>query len=89
MLYECLTGERLFVGESDFSTLEKVRNVEILPPSRDQPAASRRELERIVLKALAKDVDDRYQWAIELHDDLQQLLVKHGRRTRPSSSPPG
>ena len=32
-LYELLTGERLFVGESDFSTLEKVRNVEILPPS--------------------------------------------------------
>ena len=33
VLYELLTGERLFVGESDFSTLEKVRNVEILPPS--------------------------------------------------------
>ncbi len=31
ILYELLTGERLFVGESDFSTLEKVRNVEILP----------------------------------------------------------
>ena len=27
ILYEMLTGERLFVGESDFSTLEKVRNV--------------------------------------------------------------
>ena len=33
VLYELLTGERLFVGETDFSTLEKVRNVEILPPS--------------------------------------------------------
>jgi serine/threonine protein kinase len=33
VLYELLTSERLFVGESDFSTLEKVRNVEILPPS--------------------------------------------------------
>ncbi|HXU04887.1 MAG TPA: serine/threonine-protein kinase, partial [Polyangia bacterium] len=33
ILYELLTGERLFIGESDFSTLEKVRNVEIMPPS--------------------------------------------------------
>ena len=32
-LYEMLTGERLFVGDSDFSVLEKVRKVEVLPPS--------------------------------------------------------
>ncbi|MCE7882902.1 MAG: serine/threonine protein kinase [Actinobacteria bacterium ATB1] len=72
-LYEMLTGERLFVGESDFSTLEKVRNVEILPPStynRKIPD----ELERIVLKALAKDTDDRYQNAIDLHDELQAFV---------------
>ena len=31
VLYELLTLERLFRGESDFSTLEKVRNVEIMP----------------------------------------------------------
>ncbi len=73
VLYELLTSERLFVGESDFSTLEKVRNVEILPPSsynRKIPP----ELERIVLKVLAKDPEDRYQNAIDLHDDLQAFL---------------
>jgi serine/threonine protein kinase len=32
-LYELLTGERLFVAESDFATLERVRNVDIMPPS--------------------------------------------------------
>ena len=77
VLYELLTGERLFIGESDFSTLEKVRNVEILPPStynrKIQP-----ELERIVLKALAKDVDDRYQNAIDLHDELQAFVYTTG-----------
>jgi len=76
-LYEMLTAERLFVGESDFSTLEKVRNVEILPPS----TYNRRipeELERIVLKALAKDVEDRYQNAIDLHDDLQAFMYTAG-----------
>src|SRR5688572_6687069 len=77
VLYELLTGERLFIGESDFSTLEKVRNVEIMPPS----SFNRRiapELERIVLKALAKEVEDRYQNAIDLHDDLQAYLYSTG-----------
>ena len=73
-LYEMLTGERLFVGDSDFSVLEKVRKVEVLPPStynRKIPDA----LEKIVMKALAKDVDDRYQYASELADDLQRFLI--------------
>jgi serine/threonine protein kinase len=78
VLYEMLTGERLFIGESDFSTLEKVRNVEIIPPSSfnsDIPE----KLERIVLKALEKNVEDRYQNAIDLHDDLQMFMHSVGQ----------
>ena len=77
VLYELLTGERLFVGETDFSTLEKVRNVEIVPPSsynKKIPA----ELERLMLKALARDPEDRYSNAIDLHDDLQSFLYSIG-----------
>jgi serine/threonine protein kinase len=73
-LYEMLTGERLFVGDSDFSVLEKVRKAEVPPPStynRRIPEA----LEKIVLRALAKDVDERYQYASELGDDLQRFLI--------------
>jgi hypothetical protein len=77
VLYELLTNERLFVGESDFSTLEKVRNVEIMPPSSYNKKIPQ-ELERIVLKVLAKDPEDRYQNAIDLHDDLQSFLHKIG-----------
>jgi serine/threonine protein kinase len=77
VLYELLTNERLFHGESDFSTLEKVRNVEILPPSTYNRKIPE-ELERIVLKALAKDVDDRYQNAIDLHDELQAFVYTAG-----------
>src|SRR5204862_6221341 len=77
VLYELLTNERLFVGESDFSTLEKVRNVEILPPSTYNRKIPE-ELERIVLKALAKDVEDRYQNAIDLHDELQAFVYTAG-----------
>jgi serine/threonine protein kinase len=77
VLYEVITGERLFYGDSDFSTLEKVRNVEILPPS----TYNRRipeELEQIVLRALARDPDDRYEFAIDLHDDLQAFMYSSG-----------
>ncbi|MDP2273056.1 MAG: protein kinase [Archangium sp.] len=76
-LYEMLTGERLFVGDSDFSVLEKVRKVEVLPPShfnRKIPDA----LERIVMKSLAKDVDDRYQHATELGEDLRAFMYSTG-----------
>ena len=74
LLYEMVTGERLFLGESDFSTLEKVRAAEVPPPSQYNPEIPE-ELERILLKALARDRDERYQWASELHDDLQRFLI--------------
>ena len=74
MLYECLTGERLFQGETDFSTLEKVRNVDVQPPRALNPNIPE-QVERIILKALAKDVDDRYQWCSEMLADLQQFLM--------------
>jgi hypothetical protein len=77
VLYELLTGERLFIGESDFSTLEKVRNVEIVPPSSYNKKIPQ-ELERVVLKALARDPEDRYANAIDLHDDLQSFLYSVG-----------
>src|SRR5512143_577636 len=74
MLYECLTGERLFQGETDFSTLEKVRNVDVQPPRAVNPKIPE-AIEKIILKALAKDVDDRYQWCSEMLADLQAFLM--------------
>lgn len=77
IFYEILTGERLFVGESDFSTLEKVRNVEIMPPTaynRNIPES----LEKIILKSLAKDADDRYQYASEMAEDIQRFMISQG-----------
>jgi serine/threonine protein kinase len=76
-LYELLTGERLFVAESDFATLEKVRAVDVMPPS----TYNRRipeELEQIVMRALARDRDQRYQTAIQLHDELQSFMHTSG-----------
>ena len=76
-LYELLTSERLFVAESDFATLEKVRNVDIMPPSTYNRRITE-ELEQIVLKALARDRSQRHQSAIDLHDELQSFLYSSG-----------
>jgi serine/threonine protein kinase len=74
MLYECLTGDRLFQGETDFSTLEKVRNVDVRPPRELNPNIPV-AVEAVILKALAKDVDERYQWCSEMLADLQAFLM--------------
>ncbi len=76
-LYELLTGERLFVAESDFATLEKVRSGDVMPPS----TYNRRipeELEQIVMRALARDREERYQTALQLHDELQSFMHTSG-----------
>ncbi len=77
ILYELLTNERLFMGESDFSTLEKVRNAEILPPTAYNRSIPQ-QLEDIMLRALAKDVEDRYYSAMEFHEQLQAFMFANG-----------
>jgi serine/threonine protein kinase len=74
ILYEMLTGEKLFVGESDFSTLEKVRNAEVPLPRQFNPNIPA-GLEKVVLKALAREPEDRYQWASDLQEDLMKFLL--------------
>jgi eukaryotic-like serine/threonine-protein kinase len=77
VLYELLTLERLFLGDSDFDTLEKIRKVEMSPPTLYNPHIPK-ELEDIVLKALAKSPEDRYQTSYELADALEQFMRNQG-----------
>ncbi|MCU1279516.1 MAG: serine/threonine protein kinase, partial [bacterium] len=73
-LYELLTSDRLFRGESDFETLEKVRTVDV-PPVTSINKNVPPELERIINKALARDVDERFQWANEMQEALHAFLL--------------
>ena len=77
ILYELLTNERLFQGESDFSTLEKVRNAEILPPTAYNRSIPE-QLETIMLKALAKEMEERYFTALDFHEELQAFMFANG-----------
>jgi hypothetical protein len=77
LLYEMLTGERLFGGESDFGTLEKVRNAIVTPPTTYNTKIPK-QLEKTVLRALAKDPEERHEWASDLQEDLMRFLMHDG-----------
>ncbi|UCD84911.1 MAG: serine/threonine protein kinase [Deltaproteobacteria bacterium] len=73
VIYEMLTGKRLFLGDSDIGTLEKVKEAQVEPPSKINENIPK-ELEASVLKALAKEPSDRYQDASSFHKDLARSL---------------
>lgn len=59
ILHEMLTGRRLFKTDSEIKTLNKIKAVDILPPSDSNPAVPAR-MDEIVMKALSKDPADRF-----------------------------
>ncbi len=77
VLYEMLSGVRLFKGENELSTLEKVREAKVEPPTSLNPEISK-ELEAIILKALAKDPNDRYQTASEMEAAIETYMISQG-----------
>jgi hypothetical protein len=69
-----LTTEKLFRGDTEFALMEKVRKAEVPPPSNFNRRVTA-ELDAISLKALARDVADRYQSAAALAADLDALIA--------------
>jgi serine/threonine protein kinase len=77
VLWELTTGQRLFRMESDLDTLAKVQECVIPRPSsivRGYPI----DLEKIVMKALAKNRGERFKTAREFSRMLQSLLMRRG-----------
>ncbi len=73
VLYELVTGERLFVGDSDFAVLEKVRTVAIKPVSDVVPGLPE-VVVQVIGRALAADRDEAlHQWCSEMCDELATL----------------
>jgi serine/threonine-protein kinase len=79
LLYELLTGKRLFVGENDYQTVELVRAARVPALSAQNPEVEP-ELEGIVRKALAKDPEDRFQHSADMLDALAQYLFSRGMK---------
>jgi tetratricopeptide (TPR) repeat protein len=73
MLYELTTGSRLFgPKEAEYLQLKAIVESEVAPPSTIWPECPK-ELERIVMKALARTASERYATAADLQHDLEHL----------------
>jgi eukaryotic-like serine/threonine-protein kinase len=72
VLYEMLTGKVPFTGDSAIEIAMKHLNDAPKPPSKIRPEIPD-ELDQVVLRALAKNPEDRYQSAEEFSEDLHRV----------------
>jgi len=77
ILYEAVTMKRLFKARNDAATLYRVLECVVPPPTSMQPDLPS-DLEAVIMKALAKDPEQRYSSAGELEQALGRLLLQHG-----------
>jgi len=73
VLFELLTGRKLFTGDNELSILEQVREARITTPSQFNDEVTP-QIDAIVVKALQKDPANRYQTAGEMERDINQVL---------------
>jgi serine/threonine protein kinase len=76
VLYEWVTGFKLFTGESDIAVLKSITDGKIYRPSyfkADVPEA----VEQILMRALEKSPDARYQSAWEMQFELDRFLANN------------
>jgi serine/threonine protein kinase len=78
MLYEMSVRQRLFKGENSAETLRMMMHDEIKPPSKLVGPGYPSSLEKIVLKALDRDLEGRFQTARELQGALEQFIIESG-----------
>ena len=76
LLHEMLAGEMLYLEDDLERLLEMVRSANVQPPSRKRRGIPS-ELDAIVMKALAKRPEDRFQTAADLSNALVRFLRTH------------
>jgi TonB family protein len=76
VLFEMLTGRKLFTGDNELSILEQVREARVAAPSQFNDEVTP-EIDAVVKKALQKEPERRYQSAGEMARDLDQILYSY------------
>jgi len=82
MLYELTTGRPPFTGETEYQILNQIVNEDVPTPTSVVPGYPE-ALERIVMRALARDVDARYATALELQSDVEDFAHEMRLRISP------
>ena len=83
VLWEALTGKRLFTGEDEVEVLSKALASAVEPPSKHARGLARMldggawsELDRVVLRGLARNPGDRFASAKEMASALQMCVAR-------------
>jgi serine/threonine-protein kinase len=76
LLYELLTGRPPFIGDSPVSVAYQHVQQPPQPPSRLNPDISP-SIDALVLRALEKDPDARYQTAAAMRGDIDRIIAGH------------
>lgn len=82
LLYELLTGRPPFVGDSPVAVAYQHVRENPAPPS-DHDDQLDAEIDAIVLKSLAKRVEDRYQSSAAMRADIERYLAGHPIQAAP------
>jgi serine/threonine protein kinase len=80
VLYELATGRRLFKAANEYLSMTAIVAGDIPPPSSHRPDLPR-ELDEIILRALAQSPDDRFPSADAMRHAIEQFAVNAGLRT--------
>jgi serine/threonine-protein kinase len=86
LLYELLTGRPPFVGDSPVAVAYQHVREPASPPS-DHDTDLPPEIDAIVMKSLAKRVEDRYQSAAAMRSDIERYLAGHPVHVTPPPPP--
>ncbi|WP_107772978.1 Stk1 family PASTA domain-containing Ser/Thr kinase [Nocardioides sediminis] len=87
LLYELLTGRPPFIGDSPVAVAYQHVREQPAPPS-DHDQELDPEIDAIVLKSLAKRVEDRYQSAAAMRQDIERYLAGHPVQAIPPPTAP-
>ena len=79
IMYELLTSRRLFDGSDNLDTMSRVRQMPIPRPSIANPAVTP-DLDALVMRALERDPDQRWQTAAAMRDGIQVVIERSGVR---------
>jgi len=75
MAWELIAARRLFRGQNEYELITKVRSGVVSPPSAHNPSCPP-ELDAIILKALARDREDRWASASDLRGALDAIRTR-------------
>jgi serine/threonine protein kinase len=81
VLWELLTGKRLVEDKSDTAALRYML-LGVFPSASSVRSGVDSGLDRIVGRALEKDVDARYQTALQMREELEDYIARGGRPVR-------